>query len=101
MAIVAGFANIPNSGALSWVPDGMAVRFEHFYEPKGDYFPVVLDTFAHPEFSLGVALFSTVIGLLGIGLAYAWYFRGLGPHGITERNRLARARSAEHTSELQ
>src|SRR3546814_7951612 len=50
MAIVAGFANIPNSGALSWVPDGMAVRLEHFYEPTGDYFPVVLATFAHPEF---------------------------------------------------
>ena len=23
-------------------------------------------------------------------LAYAWYFRGLGPHGITERSKLAR-----------
>jgi NADH-quinone oxidoreductase subunit L len=32
-----------------------------------------------------------VLGLAGIGLAYAWYFRGLGPHGITERNRVARA----------
>src|SRR3546814_17052137 len=69
----------------------MAVRFENFYVPKGYYLPVGLETFAHPVFSLGVALFSTVIGLLGIGLAYAWYFRGLGPHGITERNRLARA----------
>jgi NADH-quinone oxidoreductase subunit L len=47
--------------------------------------------FAHPTFDFGIALSSTLIALLGIGLAYAWYFKGLGPHGITERNRLARA----------
>ena len=34
---------------------------------------------------------SSALGLAGIGLAYAWYWRGLGPQGITERNRLARA----------
>jgi NADH-quinone oxidoreductase subunit L len=51
----------------------------------------VLDTFSHPEFAIGIAVLSTVIGIVGIGLAYAWYFRGLGPHGITERNALARA----------
>ncbi len=91
LAVVAGFANLPNTGALSWVPDGLALRFEHYYEPKGEYFPAVLDTFSHPEFNLGIALISTVIGVVGIGLAYAWYFRGLGPHGITERSKLARA----------
>jgi NADH-quinone oxidoreductase subunit L len=91
MAILAGFTNIPNTGALEWVPDSFALRFEHFYEPKGDYFPSVLDTFHHPEFSIGIALLSTVVGLVGIGLAYAWYWQGLGPHGITERNKVARA----------
>ena len=91
MAIIAGFANLPNTGALSWVPDRFALRFEHYYEPKGAYFPAALETFAHPEFNLGIALVSTVIGVVGIGLAYAWYFRGLGPHGITSRNKLARA----------
>ena len=91
LAVVAGFTNIPNSGALSFVPDSWALRFEHYYEPKGEYFPGVLDTFSHPEFSLGIAVVSTLIGLLGIGLAYAWYWRGLGPQGITQRNRLARA----------
>jgi NADH-quinone oxidoreductase subunit L len=90
LAIVAGFANLPNTGALSWVPDGLALRFEHYYEPKGEYFPAVLETFSHPEFNVGIALASTAIGLLGIGLAYAWYWRGLGPQGITERNKLAR-----------
>jgi NADH-quinone oxidoreductase subunit L len=91
LAIVAGFTNLPNSGALEFVPDSLALRFEHFYEPKGDYFPSALSTFHHPEFNLGIALISTVIGVVGIGLAYAWYFRGLGPHGITERNKVARA----------
>ena len=90
MAIVAGFANLPNTGALSWVPDSIALRFEHFYEPKGEYFPSVLSTFSHPEFTFWIAAVSTVVGVTGIVLAMGWYFRNLGPHGITERNKLAR-----------
>jgi NADH-quinone oxidoreductase subunit L len=97
LAVVAGFANIPDSGALSWVPEGLALQFEHLFEPRGDYFPSLTevgvngDLFAHPKFDIAIAIGSTIVGLSGIGLAYAWYFRGLGPHGITERNRLARA----------
>jgi len=91
MAVVAGFTNVPDSGLLEFVPASWALRFEHFFEPKGDYFPVVLDTFSHPTFSIGIALVSTVVALLGIGLAYAWYWKGLGPQGITQRNKLARA----------
>jgi NADH-quinone oxidoreductase subunit L len=34
---------------------------------------------------------STVIGLLGIGLAYLWFWRGAGPQGITQQSRVARA----------
>jgi NADH-quinone oxidoreductase subunit L len=83
--------NIPNSGALESFPDGAALRFEHYFEPKGDYFPSALQTFAHPEFNIGIALVSFAIAIVGISLAGAWYFRGLGPHGITERNRFARA----------
>jgi NADH-quinone oxidoreductase subunit L len=94
LAVLAGFANVPNSGALSWVPDGFALQFEHLFEPKGTYFPsfgAVEGALSHPEFDIGIAIASTLIGLLGIGLAYAWYFKGLGPHGITQRSRLARA----------
>jgi NADH-quinone oxidoreductase subunit L len=87
MAIVAGFANLP---AFSWLPAGWELRFEHYYEPKGGYFPSGLNGFTHPEFNIWVALVAGILGLTGIGLAYLWYFRGLGPHGITQRNRLAR-----------
>ena len=91
LAVVAGLANLPNTGALSWVPDSVALRFEHFYEPKGEYFTGVLGTFAHPEFSLALAVVSGVVGLAAVGAAYLWYFKGIGFHGVTERNRLARA----------
>jgi NADH-quinone oxidoreductase subunit L len=91
LAVVAGFTNIPNTGVLSWWPENLALRFKHYYEPKGDYFVNVLDTFAHPTFSLGVALAATVVAVAGVGAGYLWYSKGLGPHGITERNRLARA----------
>ncbi len=88
MAVVAGFANLP---AFSWLPSGWELRFEHYYEPKGPYFPTDLNGFSHPEFNIWIALAAGVCGLIGIGLAYAWYFRDLGPHGITQRNRVARA----------
>ena len=88
MAVVAGFANLP---AFSWLPTGWALRFEHYYEPKGPYFPTDLNGFSHPVFNIWIALAAGVCGLIGIGLAYAWYFRDLGPHGITQRNRVARA----------
>jgi NADH-quinone oxidoreductase subunit L len=87
LAIVAGFANVPSALA----PDSFALRFEHYYEPIGAYFPSALPTFTHPEFSLATALIATAIGLAGIGLAYLWYWRDAGPHGITERSSLARA----------
>jgi NADH-quinone oxidoreductase subunit L len=97
LAVVAGFANVPNSGALSWWPESFALVFEHLFEPRGSYFPSLTEAgptgavFAHPSFDIVIAISSTLLGLLGIGLAYAWYFKGLGPHGITERNRVARA----------
>jgi NADH-quinone oxidoreductase subunit L len=85
LGVTAGLVNIPSALA----PDSVELRFEHFYEPKGAYFPI--ENFAHPGFSLGIALGATAIGILGIALAYLWYWRGAGPHGITERNRVASA----------
>jgi NADH-quinone oxidoreductase subunit L len=88
LAVVAGLANIPR---LALWPDSFELRFEYFYEPKGAYFPSVLPSFAAPEFSPGIALASTLIGLIGIGLAYMWFWRDAGPQHLTERSRVAHA----------
>ncbi len=93
-AVVAGFTNLPNTGPLSFVPDNLALRFEHYVEPVTPAFPsaaTVGAPFAHPEFSLATALISTAVALAAIALVYLWYWKGLGPHGLTERNALARA----------
>ena len=60
----AGLANLPNNGIFSWVPDGIALRFEHFFEPKAAYFPsfgAIEGALAHPEFALATALISTAV----------------------------------------
>ncbi|QXC60191.1 NADH-quinone oxidoreductase subunit L [Aquihabitans sp. G128] len=86
-ALFAGFTNIPEGTIF---PKAWTLRFEHFVEPTGSYFPGELPSFAHPEFNIWVAVISTAVGLLGILLAYLWFFKQKGPHGITERNKVAR-----------
>src|SRR5207248_11539302 len=80
LAVVAGLANWP------FGPDGAKLRFEHFVQPVGDYCPPV----GALTFNPAIALISTAFGVLGIGLAYAYWFRGAF-HGATERFRIARA----------
>jgi NADH-quinone oxidoreductase subunit L len=83
LALVAGLVNMP--GALA--PDDVALRFEHWFEPHGvAYFPEIM----HAEFSWSLAIFSTLIALFGVLLAWAYYWRNLGPHGFTAKNRAAR-----------
>jgi NADH-quinone oxidoreductase subunit L len=84
-----GFLNMP--AAFTFLPENWTLRFEHYIEPTGAYFPAELPDFSHPEFTLWIALLAGVMGLSAIGLTYAWYWKGLGPHGITERNKFARA----------
>ena len=92
LAVFAGFSNLPDSGVLSWIPEGIALRFEHFVEPTAAYFPGGVDpSFDHPEFTLWIAVLSTAIGALGAFLAYLWFWKGIGPHGVTKRSRVARA----------
>jgi NADH-quinone oxidoreductase subunit L len=80
LAVVAGLANWP------FGPDSVKLRFEHFVQPVGEYFPHV----GLLEFNWNIAIISSLIGLAGIGLAYAYWFRGAF-HGATERSGLARA----------
>jgi NADH-quinone oxidoreductase subunit L len=85
LSVITGLANLPDTSIFSWVPDGLALRFEHFVEPTASYFP----TIAHGNFEPAIALIAMGLGALGFVAAYLWYFKGKGPHGITERNRLA------------
>ena len=80
LAIVAGLANWP------FGPDSLKLRFEHFVQPVGDYFPAV----GALEFNWYIAGISTLIGVTGAAIAAAYYWRNAF-HGITERNRVARA----------
>jgi NADH-quinone oxidoreductase subunit L len=54
-------------------------------QPAAGYFPTVHIV----EFTPAIAVGSTLVGLLGIGLAYAYWFQG-SFHGATERSKLAR-----------
>jgi len=90
LATVAGLANLPRK-LFGWQPGGFALRFEHYVEPTGAYFPSGTDAlFRHPEFSPTTAIVSTLVVVLGFLFAYLWYWREMGPHGITRRNGLAR-----------
>ena len=80
MACVGGFVNLP------FGPDAVKLRFEHYVEPVAGYFPEI----AHPEFTLWIAAASTLLAIGGIGLSYAYWFQGRF-HGVTERNKVARA----------
>jgi NADH-quinone oxidoreductase subunit L len=79
-AVVTGLANFP------WGPNWLSLRFEHYIQPAGEYFPTV----GVLEFNWKIALISTAVGLTGIALSYAYWFRGAF-HGATERFRVARA----------
>jgi NADH-quinone oxidoreductase subunit L len=90
LSIVAGYANLPKKVFGIGVPESLSVRFEHFIEPTGAYFPSADNNFAHPEFVPWIAGVSFLAILAGVGFAYAWYWKGKGPHGITQRNKVAR-----------
>ena len=76
LAAVAGFLNAPGVGLFGdWTAN--AVTLTAGVE--------------HHAFSPLIAIGSTLVALIGIGLAAAWYVRDLGPHGITTRNPAARA----------
>ncbi len=61
-------------------------KFSEWVEPT-----VAFPELVHPDFELTGALLSLLCAGLGIVLAYAYWFREAGPHGLTERNRLARS----------
>jgi len=96
LAVVFGFANLP-PGFLG-LPDGITERFGHFVEPEGavSYFP----TINHADPSWSLAIFSTLVVLSAVGVAYWYYFIKLNRQspaatelmdGLTSRFTLAKA----------
>ncbi|MBP7632085.1 MAG: NADH-quinone oxidoreductase subunit L [Acidimicrobiales bacterium] len=91
LAITSGWTNLPEKVFGISVPENLALRFEHFVEPTDTYFPSAANGFTHPEFVPWIAIASLFAIVVGAGSAYLWYWKDLGPHGLTERNRFARA----------
>jgi NADH-quinone oxidoreductase subunit L len=88
---VAGWTNLPVKVFGIGVPHGLSLRFEHYVQPTAAYFPSAAVGFRAPEFVPWIAVVSLGAIIIGAGSAYLWYFKGLGPHGITERNKVAKA----------
>ena len=77
LSVLAGFLN------------AVAIDIELF----GDWFEpaFVSNVVTHHGFDGRLALLGTGAGLLGIASSYLFYWRSLGPHGLTERLRPARS----------
>ena len=94
LAVIAGFANIPHSGVLDGVPTSIALQLRALRRAHRRLLPGCgrrgvppprVQHHASPSSRRRVALVGHRCS------AYLWYWRGLGPHGITERNQLARS----------
>jgi NADH-quinone oxidoreductase subunit L len=60
-------------------------KFTEWFEPR-----FAFPELEHAEFSVIAATISVAIALAGIGASYLYYWRGLGPQQLAERNSLAR-----------
>jgi NADH:ubiquinone oxidoreductase subunit 5 (subunit L)/multisubunit Na+/H+ antiporter MnhA subunit len=74
-AIFAGLLNLPHFQ-----------NFEHWFQPRAAFVEVT-----PAEFSIVVAAISLAIAVAGGALAYFYYWKKMGPQGLSERNGLARA----------
>ena len=88
---IAGFANLPEHFWFGIDFGSLALKFEHYVEPVGAFFPGKEQGFTHAEFNGTLALVATAAGLLGIGLTAAFY-TGKLPFlvGLTSRSKVAR-----------
>jgi NADH-quinone oxidoreductase subunit L len=74
-AVFAGFLNIPHFQ-----------KFETWFQPRAAFVEVT-----PAKFNVIVAIVSLAIAALGIVVSYLYYWKKMGPQGLSERNPLARA----------
>ena len=74
-AMFAGFLNLPHFQ-----------NFEHWFQPRAAFVEVT-----PAKFNVVVAIVSLAIAALGIVVSYLYYWKKMGPQGLSERNPLARA----------
>jgi NADH-quinone oxidoreductase subunit L len=81
-AVVAGLVNLPE-GFLG-LPEGWTLRFEHYVEPVGTYFPGI----EHGKASWLLAILSLAVAVGGAAWAYAYYFGAVASRSRVERKSL-------------
>ncbi len=87
-AVLGGLANLPTPIADMIGLGGIAHRIETYAEPINFLAPLGF-TVAAP--SLAMALIGLGLALAGILVTYLYFWKGMGPQGLSERNKYARA----------
>jgi NADH-quinone oxidoreductase subunit L len=88
MAVLGGAVNLPAPVLDTVGLEGLAHRVQTYAEPS-----IYLEGvgISHPDPSLAMALVGLLLALTGIAITYLYFWRGVGPKGLTERNRYAKA----------
>jgi len=88
MAVVAGAFNLPTPVLELFGLEGLAHLVQTYAEPTHYLNAIGL---SHPDPSLWLALVGLALALAGIAITFIYFWRNTGPHGLTERNRYAKA----------
>ena len=88
MAVVAGAFNLPTPVLELFGLEGLAHLVQTYAEPTHYLNAIGL---SHPDPSLWLALVGLALALAGIAITFMYFWRNSGPHGLTERNRYAKA----------
>jgi NADH-quinone oxidoreductase subunit L len=78
-------------GLINAAPLGIE-KFKEWIEPESEAFLAFpVREITHVHFSYTNAAIAIGVAFLGYFIAWAWYWKKWGPHGITERNKFAHA----------
>ncbi|MEX1217693.1 MAG: NADH-quinone oxidoreductase subunit L [Acidimicrobiales bacterium] len=85
-SVLLGFLNFPKTFFGLTLPSGVTTRFEHFVEPTFAFPPL-----QHAPFTPWLAIASTILAAGGFFIAYQYFEKNRGPHGLTSRSKVAMA----------